>query len=71
MERQIIVALPKLSADEIERLLHELQAADPQIARAILNAALDAADPVSAARRYLAEYHRVAEQLKRTRGSCL
>lgn len=50
VDRQIIVALPKLSADEIERLLHELQAADPEIARTILNVALDAADPTSAAR---------------------
>ncbi len=66
VDRQIVVALPKLSADQIERLLHELQAADPRIARTILNAALDAADPVSAARRYLAEFHRVAEDLKTT-----
>ena len=66
VDRQIIVALPKLSADHIEKLLHDLRAADPQIARTILNVALDAADPVSAAHRYLAEYHRVAEHVKTT-----
>jgi hypothetical protein len=66
VDRQIIVALPKLSADHIEKLLHDLRAADPQIARTILNVALDAADPVAAAHRYLAEYHRVAEHVKTT-----
>ena len=33
------------------------------IARTILNVALDAAEPLSAGRRYLVEYRRVAEQL--------
>ncbi len=66
VDRQIIVALPKLSADQIEGLLHELREEDPQIARTILNAALDAADPVSAARRYLTGFHRVAEDVKTT-----
>lgn len=64
VERQIVVALPKLSANQIEDLLEELQASDATIARTVLNAALDAADPLTAARRYLAEFHGVVEQLK-------
>lgn len=64
VDRQIVIALPKLSAGQVEGLLADLRAADPKIARTILNAALDAAEPLSAGRRYLAEYQRVAEQLK-------
>lgn len=64
VERQIVVALPKLSAKQIEDLLEELQARDATIARTVLNAALDAADPLTAARRYLAEFHGVVDQLK-------
>jgi hypothetical protein len=45
VERQIVVALPKLSAEQIEDLLEHLRAEDPTIARTILNTALDAADP--------------------------
>jgi hypothetical protein len=63
VERQIVVALPKLSAQQIEDLLEELRAADPAIARTILNTALDAADPVRGARRYLAEFHAVVREL--------
>src|SRR5262249_39410353 len=33
VERQIVVALPKLSAQQIEDLIEELRAADPTIAR--------------------------------------
>ena len=65
VDRQIIVTLPKLAPDEVERLLEDLRAADPRIARTILNSALDAADPRAAGRRYLAEYHRVIEQLNK------
>ena len=64
VERQIIVALPKLSARQIEDFLQELTAKDPTIARTVLNVALDAADPLSAGRRYLAQYGHVADQLK-------
>ena len=64
VERQIVVALPKLSAQQIEDLLEELRAADPTIARTILNTALDAADPRTAARRYLAEFHAVVRELR-------
>ena len=65
VERQIIVGLPKLSADQIEGfLVEELNSKDPTIARTVLNVALDAADPLSAGRRYLREYRRVAKQLK-------
>ena len=65
VERQIVVALPKLSAQQIEDLLEELRAADPTIARTILNSALDAADPVAASRRYLAEFHVVVREVKK------
>lgn len=64
VERQIIVALPKLSAPQIEDLLEELRASDLTIARTILNAALDAADPPTAARHYLAEFHAVVHELR-------
>lgn len=64
VDRQIIVALPKLSPKQIEDLLEDLRTADPKIARTILNAALDAADPLSASQRYLSEFHHVADQLK-------
>lgn len=64
VDRQIIVALPKLSAAHIEGLLEELTAESPTIARTVLNVALDAADPRAAAKRYMAEYCRVAEQLE-------
>jgi hypothetical protein len=62
VDRHVIVALPKLSADLIEDLLKRLTARDPTIARTILNVALDAADPLTASRRYLAEYNRVVKQ---------
>ena len=64
VERQIVVALPKLSAQQIEDLLEELRASDSTIARTILNAALDAADPPTAARRYLARFHTVVHELR-------
>ena len=64
VDRQIIVALPKLSPDQIEGFVEELRASDPRIARTVFNAALDAAEPLGAGRRYLAAYRGVAEQLK-------
>ena len=64
VERQIVVGLPKLSAAQIESFLVELNSKNPAIARTILNVALDAAEPLSAGRRYAAEYRRVAGQLK-------
>lgn len=57
-------ALPKLSAVHIEGLLEELTAENSTVARTVLNVALDAADPRAAARRYMAEYCRVAQQLE-------
>ena len=65
VDRQIVVTLPKLAPDEVERFLEELRAADPSIARTILNSALDAAEPRAAGRRYLGEYHRVIEELNK------
>lgn len=64
VDRQIIVALPKLAATQLEALLEELRAEDPTVARTILNVALDAAEPARAAQRYLREFHRVVAQLK-------
>lgn len=65
VERQLVVALPKLSAKQIEDFFAELKASDASIARTILNAALDAADPLTTGRRYLAEFHAVVKQLQR------
>lgn len=65
VERQMVVALPKLSAKQIEDFFAELKASDASIARTILNAALDAADPFTTGRRYLAEFHAVVKQLQR------
>lgn len=64
VDRQIIVALSKMSAEQVKELHEELQASDSTIARTILNAALDASEPVPTARRYLTEFHRVVRELK-------
>jgi len=63
-ERQIITVLPKLSAVQIEEFLDELTRVDRRIARTVLDAAIDAADPIVTGRRYLAEYRLVAKQLQ-------
>jgi hypothetical protein len=63
-ERQIIIALPKLSPEQVAHVLAELRAVDTTIARTVLHAALDAAEPLAAARRYVEAFHRVAKQLK-------
>jgi hypothetical protein len=63
-DRQVIAVLPKLSASQIEDFLEELRITDRRIARTILNAALQAAEPLAAGRRYLAEYLSVAEELQ-------
>jgi hypothetical protein len=65
VDRQVVVALPKLSAKQIEGFFVELKASDPLIARTILNAALDAADPLRTGRRYLTEFHSVVRQFRR------
>jgi hypothetical protein len=61
----MVVALPKLSAEQIEEFFAELKTSDASIARTILNSALDAADPVTTGRRYLAEFQAVVKQLQR------
>jgi hypothetical protein len=63
-DHKIVGVLPKLSATRILEFLEELTRADRRIARTILNAAVDAADPLAAGRRYLAEYRLVARQLR-------
>ena len=61
---QIEVVLPKLSAAQIEDFFDELTHADRRIARTVLDAAIDAADPLSAGRRFVAEYRLVAHRLR-------
>jgi hypothetical protein len=63
-DRRIAAALPKLSADQIVEFFDELTTADRRIARTILHAAVNAADPLAAGRRYLAEYRLVARKLQ-------
>ena len=59
-DHKIVGVLPKLSATRILEFLEELTRADRRIARTILNAAVDAADPLAAGRRYLASTPRRA-----------
>jgi hypothetical protein len=63
-DQRIAVALPKLSAAQLVEFLDELTKADRRIARTILHAAVNAADPLNAGRRYLAEYRLVARRLQ-------
>jgi hypothetical protein len=63
-EQRIAAALPKLSARQVLELLAELTREDRRIARTILHAAVSTADPLSAGRRYLAEYQLVARKLR-------
>ena len=63
VDRQIIVALPKLAPAAIEALLVSLTRREPTVARTILNAALDASVPADAAERYLEEYRCVVASL--------
>jgi hypothetical protein len=51
-DRLIIVGVPKLSADEIERLFEEMRLVDARYGRTIAEAALDGAEPWTMARRY-------------------
>jgi hypothetical protein len=62
-DRQIVEVLPKLSAHQVQEFLGEIGATDRRIARTILNAAIEAAQPLSAGRRYLAGYRSVVAQL--------
>ncbi len=63
VDRQIIVALPKLAPADILAMLDSLTQREPCVARTILNAALDASVPREAAERYLEEYRRVVASL--------
>jgi hypothetical protein len=62
-EQRIVAALPKLSAEQIVEFFHELSQADRRIARTILHAALNTAEPLTVGRRYLAEYQLVVRKL--------
>jgi hypothetical protein len=55
-DRQIITVLPTLSAEDVETLVSHSEHLDPQIARTILNAAINAAEPIPAATEYLNQY---------------
>jgi hypothetical protein len=51
-DRLLTVGVPKLSADDIERLFNEMRGVDARYGRTIAEAALDGADPWVMARRY-------------------
>ena len=51
-ERLLTVGVPKLSADDIERLFEEMRRVDARYGRTLAEAALDGAEPWRMARRY-------------------
>src|SRR5207247_3135109 len=51
-DRLIRVGVPKLSANDMERLFDEMQRIDAKYGRTLAEAALDGADPREMARRY-------------------
>jgi hypothetical protein len=51
-DRLIRVGVPKLSADDVERLFEEMQRVEAKYGRTLAEAALDGADPREMARRY-------------------
>lgn len=61
--QRIVAALPKLSAAQIAEFFDELNRADHRIARTILHAAVNTAEPIVIGRRYLAEYRLVVRRL--------
>ena len=61
--RQAAEILPKLSLEDVDAFVIELQGADRTIARTIFNAAVEAANPRATGRRYLEAYQRVASQI--------
>jgi hypothetical protein len=63
-ERQIVTVLPKLSPVQLRDYYDELVAADRRVARTILNASLEAADPVATGHQYLTAYRRVVAELE-------
>jgi hypothetical protein len=63
-DRRIIQILPKLSAADVEALIEEIARADRRIVRTILSAAAEAADPLAAGRRFLAEYQLVVKRFE-------
>jgi len=62
-DQRINAALPKLSAGRIMEFLEELTRTDSRIARTILHAAVNTADPIAVGRRYMAEYRLVVRKL--------
>lgn len=59
VDRQIIIALPKMSPEGVEQLLLWLQSREPEAARTILNTAISARVPQEGAERYLRQFRRV------------
>lgn len=51
-DRLLTVGVPKLSADDIERLFEDMRRVDPRYGRTLAEAALDGAEPWAMARRY-------------------
>ncbi len=51
-DRLLTVGMPKLSADDIERLFDEMRSVDARYGRTLAEAALDGAEPWAMARRY-------------------
>lgn len=62
-DRLITVGLPKLSADEIERLFQELRTIDATYGRTLAEAALDGADPRAMGQRYGRAFKTALNQL--------
>ncbi len=63
-DRQIITALPKLSAECVEKLFEEMRELDAKFGRTIAQAALDGADPLETGRRYGRAFREAIERLK-------
>jgi hypothetical protein len=61
--RQAAEILAKLSPEDVDAFVTELQVADRTIARTIFNAAVEAANPRATGRRYLEAYQQVASQI--------
>lgn len=62
-DRLIIVGVPKLSADEIERLFDEMRQVDARYGRTLAEAALDGAEPWAMARRYAKAFTEAVRRL--------
>lgn len=62
-DRLLAVGVPKLSADDIERLFEEMRRVDARYGRTLAEAALDGAEPSAMARRYGTAFTDAAKRL--------